>query len=1118
MQAIGRFLAITGFALLPLVALTARAGDSVAPDKRLTVALLSFADKTGDPKSAHWRYSLPRMVGAPLKEAKSIRIYPADAGDYGLRKLKLKAGDPVDAAQAKQIGEIIEARRVVRGDYRRKGDEWTVTAHVLNVATGQESAALSATAGDWFDVCDQLAGKILRELGIEPVNLTDSVRKRIRFTTSATALAFYSQSYALQTEGRPLAEMERCDRQAVAADPQCSEMRLGLAADLLSQGKLEEGSQEIQEALKLKPESHRVQMALGVLMLFQGKPEAAGKHIREAIRLNPDDPDIHARLAEYQVSQGAWPQAVASMREALRLNPVAAEYRAKLGLTYAGQGDRTKALLELENAEALGLEDVNGEQMAMEAYEKLNDIPRAVAHYEKFLTLARGQGMNPARVNKFAERLKKLKTSLTPVFVNAAEPKAYSDQSLGEALSARLSAEELALVNLPLASTPEMKRWAEELIQGAANDQEKARKLHDALAGHLDPGAGGSKTARETFADWRKPQASFLCQEYARLYVALARDVGLKAFFVMVERDFEDLTVLHACAGVLLDGQALLVDPSYRWFGVPHKKFAFQDDYQAVVNQLNQTRDLARLRVAIKLEPDSALSQFNLAMRLMVLKQLEEAGQVLQTALKLDSDSWLAEFAQGTMAWYKGQPELALPRLRKAAELYPRDATVQYYLARVLLDRGQLQESREAFRDCLKYRPDSGKEADARHAIAAINEKVGPENALESAVAAGVAGEAGGKPRKKLTDFLGARFACPNWSPAIYDDLGVVYDDRPEPRQLEIEKLTRQAAADPRDAACRFRLAVLLGNAGRNDESIGRYQEAEEIHRQRLKTDPDDLQGLTGLALCLRGTEEGGRCARRATELAPAACESWLALAQHQSRLLMIQCCEGLDDLPASGFDRSRLVEGLRLRARSDPQSQAIFELGREVLASSLKAIEVAPANPEPFLRYLAMRPIVLETADILHRVRDEPLLDWAEERRQSLGRFEQAVLFCRDSPEEIGALTILRFLAAHALLPKNVNGKPDLEMLKKRQEEALDPALARLRELQDSPDAEIAAAACDAYSALVSFMPAFGGLPVPHLRTIFDIDPCSASGAPALPGLGLAYPSCKFASGREQR
>jgi len=714
-------------ALLLLAGLTAHAADSGAPTNRLTVAILAFADKTGEPESAHWRYSLSRLVASPLAEVKAIRIYPAEASEYGLRQLKLKAGEPIDAAQARKIGELIEARRVVWGEYSRNGKEWVANAHVLSVASGKLSVELSATATDWFEVRDQLAGKILQELAIKPTD-AERTKMRIRFTTSSAALEFYSQGYALQAELKPLSESERSARQAVAADPRCAEAHVALAACLLTQGKPEEGTQEIQEALKLKPELDGAHRALGaVLLLFQDKPEAAGKEFREAIRLAPDEPDNHIRLAESHAKQDEWMPAVSSLQEARRLNPVSADVRAHLGLIYADQGERTKALLELGEAERLGLEDVNAEQITSKAYDALHEIPLAVEHYEKFLALARRQGVNPKFVKEFAERLQELSDSLTPVFVNAAEPKAYSEQSLREELRFRLSAKEFALVSFPLASTPEMKQWAEKLTQGATNDFQKARMLYEALARHLDAGPGGSRTAQETYSDWQKPQASFRCQEYARLYVALARDLGLKAFFVLVERDFEDSFVLHACAGILIEGKALLVDPSYRWFGVPHKQFAFQDDYQVVVNQLNQMDDLPRNRLAVKLQPESALSQFNLAGQLMNQDQWDEGRLVLQTALKLDAKGWMAHGGQGMLAWHDGQPELAVTHLRKALELYPLEASFHYFFAFVLSEQGQIKEARDEFRACLKYRPQAEQEVEARRAIAKINEKIGTE-------------------------------------------------------------------------------------------------------------------------------------------------------------------------------------------------------------------------------------------------------------------------------------------------------------------------------------------------------------------------------------------------------
>jgi tetratricopeptide (TPR) repeat protein len=700
--------------------------DSVAHTNRLTVAMLAFADKTGEPESAHWRYSLPRMVASPLREVKAIRIYPTEASEYGLRELKLKAGEPIDATQARKIGELIEARRVVWGDYRRQGKDWTVTAHVMNVASGVQSAELSATAADWFEVCDQLAGKILQELALQPTE-AERARMKIRFTTSPAALEYYSQAYALQVERKPFAESERCARQAVAADPRCAEAHNALASCLFNQGKLEEGSQEIQEALKLKPDLEQAHRALGFLMLHQDKPDAAAKEFREAVRLDPDEPVALALLAQCYATRGEWLEAVSCSQAARRLNPVSASVRAHLGFVYAKQGERTNALLELREAASLDPKEVNALLMSAQAYDHLHEIRLAVEHYEKFLTLAREQGLNPKLVNDFAERLLELKASLSPVFVNAAEPKAYSDQSLREALQARLTAEELAQVNFPLASTPEMKVWAEQLTQGATNDFQKAHALYEALARHLNTGPGGCRTAQETYADWQTPQASFRCQEYARLFVALARDVGLKAFFVVVERDYEDKPVLHACAGILIGDKALLADPGYQWFGVPHKQFEFMDDYQAVVGQLNQSGDLARLRLAVKLQPDSALSQLNLALELMALDQWDEARRVLQTALKLDPESWLAHSAQGIVAGHENQPDLAVTHLRKAVELYPETPQVHFILADVLSKQGGLKEAREEFRAGLKYQPEPDQAAEARHAIARINEEIGSE-------------------------------------------------------------------------------------------------------------------------------------------------------------------------------------------------------------------------------------------------------------------------------------------------------------------------------------------------------------------------------------------------------
>ena len=339
---------------------------------------------------------------------------------------------------------------------------------------------------------------------------------------------------------------------------------------------------------------------------------------------------------------------------------------------------------------------------------------------------------------------------------------------------------------------------------------------------------------------------------------------------------------------------------------------------------------------------------------------------------------------------------------------------------------------------------------------------------------AGSKKKAGSATNAALTGHLGASFECVRWEPVIFDHLGLIYDNRPEPLQVEIENLTQQAVAEPRDAACRYRLGCLLKFAGRNDEGVLRLKEAEEIHRKRLEADPEDVQGLTGLVLHLRGTAEGARMARLATEVAPQAWESWVAMAQHQAQALMLKCFEGVGTI-----DMSRLPHALQFQAQSEEQSKTIFALARDALASSLKAIEVAPADPEPILRHLALRPKVMFFVNSLHRLRREIAVDQAEVDRQSLELMKQAVSLCRDRPEALGAVTLLQFKTMYSLLPKNGQGRPDPEVLAKRQNEVLSPGLTRLRELCDNSDANLAAPACEAYGAVVFFVRVLGGSPL---------------------------------------
>jgi pentatricopeptide repeat protein len=721
--------------VLALAACAAGTAQPSTPPGRLTVAVLWFADRTGDPQMAHWRCTVSGLLKEQLTEAKAIRVLPAGAVDYAFRQMAVKKGSSLDTEQARKMGELIEAQRVVTGSYDRQNDQWQVRAFVLNVARGEASGEVTVTSADWFELRDKLAAQILAELGIKP-SQSEQQKMGQQLRTSPSALEWYSRALALQDDGKPFPEQEESLRKALAADPQFAKAHVGLAATLGSQGKFAEAEQAVRRALELEPDCAGVHQVLGFLSLFLKRPAEAEQELRKAHNLDPDDSTPLIRLSELYAAQQKWDEAIAFLNEARAIDPTDAEVCASLGLMYAQKRNRDQAMAQLKEAERLdpgGPEGVNAEQMICQAYAMLGEIPLAVEHHERFVTCAKKLGGNPKIVSIFEERARHLKATLTPSFIEAHMPKIYTEQSLRETLRERLTEDELSMVVDPLASNEEMKRWAGQLTEGANTDMEEAKALFEGLTRRIESGDGhGHRTAKEAFAAWNDPDASFICTEYANLFIALARAVKLKAFYVHVEKDYRGKAVPHDCVAVFVEDRALLVDATYRWFGVPHKEFVILDDLQAVAHHLVQLKDpdrvLARRRLVVKLHPNFAWAQLALMRSLCEADQWDEARRIFESVLELEPDGCEVYLWRGIFADHDGDLDAATDYLQKASALNPENALAHFGLGEIFGRQGKLSEAREEFRASLRYARDANAADNARKMIAQINEKIGIED------------------------------------------------------------------------------------------------------------------------------------------------------------------------------------------------------------------------------------------------------------------------------------------------------------------------------------------------------------------------------------------------------
>ncbi|MEA1928882.1 MAG: transglutaminase-like domain-containing protein [Candidatus Auribacterota bacterium] len=117
--------------------------------------------------------------------------------------------------------------------------------------------------------------------------------------------------------------------------------------------------------------------------------------------------------------------------------------------------------------------------------------------------------------------------------------------------------------------SPDMKMVMEDILYRRFynSEEQMARGIFDWVENNIEYAeAFGPSTASLTFKN-RKGK----CAGQARLFIALARDVGINARYALVDVDCHSRPVKHACAWVRLDGKEYLIDPAYGLFGADHQ-------------------------------------------------------------------------------------------------------------------------------------------------------------------------------------------------------------------------------------------------------------------------------------------------------------------------------------------------------------------------------------------------------------------------------------------------------------------------------------------------------------------------------------------------------------------
>lgn len=273
-------------------------------------------------------------------------------------------------------------------------------------------------------------------------------------------------------------------------------------------------------------------------------------------------------------------------------------------------------------------------------------------------------------------------------------------------------------VVVPTRLTEEMKAWLATKVRPTDKTFDRLRRLLEALQDpnqldlEYEPGYTG--TAEEVFAT-RK----FNCLSFSHLFVAMAREIGIDAYYLRVDRiqRYEKEGDLVVVSGHITAGYGNGPDRQILEFDVGpevnYRSAVPLTDLQALAMYYsNRGAELMRegdneeaerwVETAVTLDPDYADGWVNLGVARRRIGNLNGAERAYQTAVELDPGNVSAYHNLATLMRLRGDPHAARQILRLLDRRGTRDPFIFLALGDDSLAEGRLYDAERYYRRALR--------------------------------------------------------------------------------------------------------------------------------------------------------------------------------------------------------------------------------------------------------------------------------------------------------------------------------------------------------------------------------------------------------------------------------
>ena len=371
-----------------------------------SIAILPFENVGYDPNNAMFAFGLRVDLQTQLQNLHDLKIIARESSDR------------IDSAMSlAEIGLKLGAAYIMKGSVERVFDQVRINVILLDAEREEQAWAGSydrkLTAGNWFDIRDEISGVITNTL---QARLSPAERKRLGTVPTqniAAAQAYYHgvQRMAKRTVGT-LAEAIDYFQQAVELDPDYALAWVGLADSqylyMLYSGMLRDAEDEaylemkvaLDHAFELNDSLGEAYATLAVFHRMRNRDSVAAEAaFKQALELNPNYATAHQWYGSILNSLGRPEESLIQRRKAQELDPLSAIVNQTVGNTLQELGRIDEALaqfrtvIEIDPAFPNPYESIG----RIHAF-KLGQMDEAIAWYRKSAALDPAQASAPIHI------------------------------------------------------------------------------------------------------------------------------------------------------------------------------------------------------------------------------------------------------------------------------------------------------------------------------------------------------------------------------------------------------------------------------------------------------------------------------------------------------------------------------------------------------------------------------------------------------------------------------------------------------------------------------------------------------------------------------------------------